>query len=384
MLPQEDACPGHGHHGLPDGAAARARRTPPEVEQGMRAARRPQGPVGLDAVDLLAARAMRSGRIGLVVGCLHSGEQRVVGYGRLRSDAPDPPDGATIFEIGSVTKVFTGLLLADLAEHGIVGLDDPLAGYLPAAARARTFGGQQITLGDLASHAGGLRRDPKGTLGRWLRDRRNPYAELSVQELYDSLAQSRLRRRPSERVKYSNLGAGLLGDALARAAGQPYETLVRERICRPLGMVDTLVSPSLEQAAQLALGHTRRGRPVPRFQLPALAGAGALRSTATDMLRFLAATLDPASTPLAAQLQRIQQPRHRMGRRMEVGLGWLIFRPPDQAGPVLWHNGGTNGFRSFVAVAREPNTAVVVLSNTARSVDRLGLRLLKALGNSAD
>ena len=188
---------------------------------------------------------------------------------------------------------------------------------------------------------------------------------------------------PGERVKYSNLGAGLLGDALARAAGQPYETLVRERICRPLGIVDTLVSPSLEQAARLALGHTRRGRPVPRFQIPALAGAGALRSTATDMLRFLEANLDPASTPLAAQLERIQQPRHRMGRRMEVGLGWLIFRPPDQAGPVLWHNGGTNGFHSFVAVARETNTAVVVLSNTARSVDRLGLRLLKALGNSA-
>jgi serine-type D-Ala-D-Ala carboxypeptidase/endopeptidase len=263
------------------------------------------------------------------------------------------------------------LLLADLAEHGIVGLDDPLAGYLPAAARALSFGGQQITLGDLASHAGGLRRDPKGTLRRWLRDRRNPYAELSVEELYDSLAQSRLRRRPGERVKYSNLGAGLLGDALARAAGQPYEILVRERICRPLGMVDTLASPSLEQAARLALGHTRRGRPVPRFQIPALAGAGALRSTATDMLRFLEANLDPASTPLAAQLERIQQPRHRMGRRMEVGLGWLIFRPPDQAGPVLWHNGGTGGFRSFVAVARETNTAVVVLSNIARSVDRL-------------
>jgi serine-type D-Ala-D-Ala carboxypeptidase/endopeptidase len=150
----------------------------------MRAARRPQGPVGLDAVDLLAARAVRSGRrIGLVIGCLAGAKQRVAGYGRLRSDAPDPPDGATIFEIGSVTKVVTGLLLADLAEHGIVGLDDPLAGYLPAAARAPTFGGQQITLGDLASHAGGLRRDPKGTLRRWLRDRRNPYAELSVEEL---------------------------------------------------------------------------------------------------------------------------------------------------------------------------------------------------------
>jgi D-alanyl-D-alanine-carboxypeptidase/D-alanyl-D-alanine-endopeptidase len=346
----------------------------------MRAARRPQGPVGLDAVDLLAERAMRPGRrIGLVVGCLHGGERRVVGYGRLRRDAQDPPDGGTIFEIGSVTKVFTGLLLADLAEHGIVGLDDPVASYLPAWVRVATFKDHQITLGDLASHAAGLRRDPKGTLGRWLGDRRNPYAALSVQELYAGLARTRLRRRPGERVKYSNLGAGLLGEALARAAGQPYEELVRERICLPLGMRDTVVTPTGEQTARLATGHTRRGRPVAPFELPALAGAGALRSTATDLLGLLRANLDPARTPLASQIQRTQLPRLRAAKRLDVGLGWLIARPPGVAGPVLWHNGGTSGFRSFVAVARETGTAVVVLSNTARSVDRLGLRLLKAL-----
>jgi serine-type D-Ala-D-Ala carboxypeptidase/endopeptidase len=148
-------------------------------------------------------------------------------------------------------------------------------------------------------------------------------------------------------------------------------------------MVDTLVSPSLEQAARLTVGHTRPGRPVPRFEIPALAGAGALRSTAGDMLRFLWANLDPARTPLAPQLEAIQRPRHRMGRRMEVGLGWLIFRPPDQSGPVLWHNGGTAGFRSFVAAVPGAGTAVVVLSNSARSVDRLGLRLVKALATRA-
>jgi len=235
----------------------------------MRAARRPQGAVGLGAVDLLAERAMRSGRrIGLVVGCLAGGEQRVVGYGRLRTDAQDPPDGGTIFEIGSITKVFTGLLLADLAEQGLVGLDEPLASYLPASARVPTFGDQQLTLGDLASHAGGLPRDPKGMLRRWLGDRRNPYAGLSVEELYDSLARTKLRRRPGEHVKYSNLGAGLLGDALARAAGQSYEALVRERICLPLGMRDTVITLTGEQAARLATGHTRRGRPTPPFQLP--------------------------------------------------------------------------------------------------------------------
>jgi D-alanyl-D-alanine-carboxypeptidase/D-alanyl-D-alanine-endopeptidase len=354
------------------------------MEQGVRAARQPHNVVGLDAVDLLAERAMRSGRrIGLVIGCLQGSQQRLVGYGRLRAGAQDLPDGGTIFEIGSITKVFTGLLLADLAEQGMVGLDDPLAGYLPAWVRAPTVGGHQITLGDLASHAGGLPRDPKGTLGRWLRDRRNPHAALSVEDLYAGLARTRLRRRPGERVKYSNLGAGLLGDALARAAGRSYEELVRERICLPLGMRDTLITPTGEQAARLATGHTRRGRPTAPFPLPALAGAGALHSTATDLLRLLRANLDPAHTLLASQIERTQVPRLRTAKRVEVGIGWLIARPPGAAGPMLWHNGGTSGFRSFVAVAREADTAVVVLSNTARSVDRLGLRILKALPSAA-
>ena len=166
----------------------------------MRAARGPHGVVGLDAVDLLAERAMRSGRrIGLVIGCLAGGEQRVAGYGRARSDASDAPDGATIFGIGSVTKVVTGLLLADLAEQGLVGLDDPLAGSLPAGVRVPTFKGHQITLGDLASHAGGLRCDPKGMLRRWLDDRRNPYAGLSVEE--PTTFRLRVEEHPSTRYR---------------------------------------------------------------------------------------------------------------------------------------------------------------------------------------
>jgi serine-type D-Ala-D-Ala carboxypeptidase/endopeptidase len=349
----------------------------------MGAARRPQGAVGLDAVDELAERAMRSRRrIGLVIGCLARGEQRVVGSGRVRGDAPEPPDGSTIFEIGSVTKVFTGLLLADLAEHNLVGLDDPPGSYLPASVQVPTLEGHQITLGALASHASGLGRNPRGMLGRWLGDRHNPYAGLSVEELYAGLARTRLRRRPGERVKYSNLGAGLLGEALARAAGQPYEDLIRQRICVPLGMPDTIITPSDQQRTRLATGHTRRGRPVPPLQLPALAGAGALRSTAADLLCLLQATLDPARTPLAVQLERAQRPRFRAARHLEVGLGWLIAHPPGAAGPVLWHNGGTSGFRSFIGAARKSGTAVVVLSNSARSVDRLGLRLLKALPGS--
>jgi CubicO group peptidase (beta-lactamase class C family) len=339
---------------------------------------------GSDPIGDLAGRAMRSGRrAGLVVGYLAGGNEAVAGYGRVGAVGSGTPGAGTLFEIGSITKVFTGLLLADLAEEGIVGLDDPLARYLPATAAVPASGGRAITLADLASHTGGLPRNPKGMLGRWLRNRRNPYAGLSVQEVHEGLARTRLRRRPGERARYSNLGAGLLGEALAAAAGQPYERLGRERICLLLGMPDTLVHPSEEQAARLAVGHTRRGRPVARFELPALAGAGALRSTASDMLRFLEANLDPAPTPLAGPLELAQQPRHRMGRGMLTGLGWLLFRSPEPTGPLLWHNGGTFGFRSFVGVLRDRGIAVVVLSSTARSVDRLGLRLLRALSTDA-
>jgi CubicO group peptidase (beta-lactamase class C family) len=168
-------------------------------------------------------------------------------------------------------------------------------------------------------------------LRRWLGDRHNPYADLSVEELYASLARTKLRRRPGERVKYSNLGAGLLGEAMARAAGQPYETLVRQRICLPLGMPGTIITPSDQQRTRLGSGRTRRGRPVAPFQLPALVGAGALRSTAADLLCLLRATLDPARTPLAAELERTQLPRLRVAKHLEVGLGCMIARPGSLA-----------------------------------------------------
>ena len=269
-------------------------------------------------------------------------------------------------------------LVDDLAGRAMrsgrrAGLDDPLARYLSVPQS------WEMTLADLSSHVAGLGRNPRGTLRGWLRDRHNPFAALSVSDVHRGLARTRLRRRPGERARYSNLGAGLLGQALERAAGQPYDRLVTERICRPLGMADTFVVSSAEQASRMAVGHTRRGRPVPPFEIPALPGAGALRSAAVDMLRFLEANLDPARTPLAASLERIQQPRQRKGRGMQVGLGWLIARSPGQRGPLLWHNGGTSGFRSFVAVARDRGIAVVVLSNTARMVDPIGLRLVREL-----
>jgi serine-type D-Ala-D-Ala carboxypeptidase/endopeptidase len=308
------------------------------------------------------------------------GEQLITGHGRARDLEPGAPRGDTIFEIGSITKVFTGLLLAETAGSGLVRLDDSLAVHLPPGVSPPP--GRPITLADLASHAAGLPRDPAGLGRRMLRRPLHPlqalldgYAELAPEDLYRSLATIRLKRGP--KARYSNLGAGLLGAILADRVGSSFAEALRERILLPLGMRDTFVELPDAVRGRLADGHTRRGKPQPRqFEGPAVLGAGSLRSTAEDMLRFLRANLEPPANRLGAAIELAQRPRAKLGGRMEVGLGWL-FGPVSRDGRrMLWHNGGTAGFRSFAGLVREAGAAVIVLGNANRSVDRLGISVL--------
>jgi CubicO group peptidase (beta-lactamase class C family) len=149
-------------------------------------------------------------------------------------------------------------------------------------------------------------------------------------------------------------------------------------------MDDTYVDVPDELGSRLAQGHTRRGRPRSPFEHPALVGAGSLRSTTKDMLRLLRAHVDPPAGRLGIAIELAQRPRGRLGRKAETGLGWMIASPGRPPVQMHWHNGGTGGFRSFAAFVCEQRTAVVVLANTNRSVDLLGLRLLKALGARRD
>ena len=286
----------------------------------------------------------------------------------------DLPAGAdTLFEIGSITKVFTATLLADMARTGEVGIDDPVWLHLPAGIDVPSRG-REITLADLSSHRSGLPALPRGLLVPALTSaRRDPYAAWDAARLEAAVPRTRPRRAPGERFRYSNYGVGLLGHVLSLRAGVGYGELVRSRICAPLGLADT----GLEvDAGRLAAGHNRRGRPTPHWHLAALAGAGGLRSTARDLLGFLRLHADQPQTPLGVAARETHRPRIRVGRG-HIGLGWFIF-PPGRRVPhqVLVHEGGTGGFRSFAGVVPEARVAVVVLSNQARGVGRLGLRLL--------
>src|ERR1051326_4113711 len=176
--------------------------------------------------------------VGIVVGLVDDKGVRVITYGKPRQDSKQPLDGDSVFEIGSVTKVFTTTLLADMVERGEVSLSDPVSKYLPKTVKTPTRDGKEITLFDLATHTSGLPRMPTNLIER---DPKNPYADYSVDQLYEFLSGYTLTRRIGEKYEYSNLGVGLLGHVLALRAGTDYETLVRNRISQPLKMENTRI-----------------------------------------------------------------------------------------------------------------------------------------------
>jgi serine-type D-Ala-D-Ala carboxypeptidase/endopeptidase len=223
--------------------------------------------------DLLIQRIdMEHRSVGIVVGIIDSTGRRTISYGKFDSGDNRAVDGNTIFEIGSVTKVFTSLLLADMARRGQVALTDPVAKYLPAGVKMPERNGRQIALEDLATHTSGLPRLPSNLSPK---EAANPYADYSVEQLYQFLSSYQLTRDIGSQYEYSNLGGGLLGHLLARRAGMDYEKLVRSRICQPLGMRSTGITLSDDMKTRFAVGHDATMQPVAYWDLPTLAASRA-------------------------------------------------------------------------------------------------------------
>ena len=332
------------------------------------------GELAQQTADRLAAH-----HVGVTVAVLVGADAAIRGAGRLGGGRDGVPDGDTVFEIGSVTKVFTSLALARLVVAGTADLDEPLARLLPPGASVPSRGGQQITLRHLATHTSGLPRLPKGMLLRALLrpDTPDPYAACTCDVLLRGLAATRPGAAAGRRFRYSNLGAGLLGLALANRAGSDYETLIAREVCSPLGLADTGVT----RPGPLTQGHSARQRPKPPWHLADLAGAGGLRSTAADLVTFLRSQLDSAPGEMAEAIALTRSTEHRMNSFARVHLGWFGQRlHPRQGGHLqLWHNGGTGGFSSFTGFDPEKNVGVVILSNTRRSLDRAAFELLRTL-----
>jgi D-alanyl-D-alanine-carboxypeptidase/D-alanyl-D-alanine-endopeptidase len=309
--------------------------------------------------------------VGIVAGVIGRDGQALYNYGKTAADGR-AVDGDTVFEIGSVTKTFTATLLADMVKRGLVKLDDSVAKYLPKGVKVPSRGGKEITLLDLATHSSGLPRMPANFAPA---DPDNPYADYTAAKLFEFLANYELPRDIGASYEYSNLGAGLLGEALARRAGKSYEALLAERIFRPLKMSSTGIVLRPGMAARLAKGHSPELTPVKNWDLDALAGAGAIRSTANDMLKYVAAYMGLKHSPLSGAMALAQRDfKDTTIPDMRIGLAWHLMKRPDSV--IVWHNGGTAGYHSFVGFDPKQGTGIVVLSNSAGDIDNIGLHFL--------
>jgi CubicO group peptidase (beta-lactamase class C family) len=222
---------------------------------------------------------------GIIVGTIDAtGKRQLVAAGSFKDKEEVLPDEKTMYEIGSITKVFTSLLLADMVIKKQVNLEDPVSKYLPATVKLPVVKGKEITLLNLANHSVGWPRMPDNNDGKSLD---NPWADYTIEQTYDYINRAEIGDyAPGTWFKYSNVGYGLLGHILSQVAGKPYETLVKERICTPLNMPNTVITLTPAQKQNLAIGHNETGVAVENWDMPAIAGTGALRSNINDMLNF--------------------------------------------------------------------------------------------------
>jgi D-alanyl-D-alanine-carboxypeptidase/D-alanyl-D-alanine-endopeptidase len=319
-----------------------------------------------DRVD----RARQS--VGIVASSFDSGRrQKIATYGRSGAPNDRPLDGDTVFELGSITKVFTALLLTEMVTRGEVALDDPVSKYLPGNVRMPARNGKQITFLDLATYTSGLPRLPDGipSVGD------NPYAAYTFEQLYAFLSNHALRFDPGTHYEYANLGFGLLGHVLALRANASYEDLVVSRVCAPLGLEYTRISLTASMRERLAQGHLSNLNATPNWDLPTLAGAGALRSTANDLLKFMKATcMADAGAPLRPAIDLLLQTRRpTKNSNSNVGLGWFVRSGNDDE--IVWKDGMTGGYASFAGFSTRLRSGAVVLSNTANSINDIGFSL---------
>ncbi|MDQ3331012.1 MAG: beta-lactamase family protein [Planctomycetota bacterium] len=317
-----------------------------------------------------------------VIGVTTPYGRRVWGFGGIERDGERvTPDGKTVYEIGSITKTFTGSLLADLAREGKVEIDDPVQKHLPADWTMPTRDGRQISLLHLTTHTSSLPRLPPG-FGPFMvltASVNDPYSRYESENLRLSLSQIELDRPIGSRHEYSNLGVGLLGEALAHAAQEPDSAaLFESRLLHPLGMTDTNFDPTEEQLSRLAPPFKANGTAAHIWHFKCLKSCGGLRSTADDLLTYAEAALGRTETSLKPAFDVAMQPwRQTCEGERAIGFGWYV-QPMDlprktngasRSGRLIWHGGATGGYRTFLGLLPECDSAIVVLSNSTESVD---------------
>jgi CubicO group peptidase (beta-lactamase class C family) len=328
----------------------------------------------------------------MVIGTVVDGIQDLSGFGRVNLDSDIPPDGETIFEIGSISKVFTGILLADhIIKHQLT-LQTPMISLIPSIPASKGSLTEQITVAHLVTHTSGLKRMPGNIftpLNVWnFFTARDSYRQYTRADLIAAGTKRKFGyKKPGEKYAYSNVGFGLLGMGLADLNNSDYHHLVKTVIADPLGLKDTGVFLNNHQQSRMAKGyrtflHIGRlflAQTAENWNFPeCIAGAGGLRSTGNDMLKFLSANMGFIKTDLYPALAHSQTTIFS-NKTVEVGMGWHHnpLKPSNEI-MITWHNGKTGGFSNFLGFTRDRRLGVIILSNSTRDVDSLGHKILNA------
>jgi CubicO group peptidase (beta-lactamase class C family) len=338
--------------------------------------RPPIPPVDAVVTKLAGGLVERGECVGIAVGVDHGGVKSTYGFGETERGGGRRPGPTTEFEIGSITKVFTSTLLALYDHRHVVRLDAPLQDHVPRGVTAPSFAGRPIKLVELATHTSGLPRQPP--------HRGDSY---SIAEMYAYLNSYRLTRAPGAKFEYSNFGVALLAHALANATNTPWETLIERDITSKLGMPDTRLKLDPDQRARLAIGYDAEGARA-RENLstwPAFNGAGALFSTVNDLMRFLAWNEGEVKSDLDGLLSDLHRPRFPLPRQgAAMGLAWHILPLGKSGSTIVWKNGGTRGYSSYIGFVPGAKSGIVVLANAVNCpAGAVGAQILATLNGQA-
>lgn len=333
--------------------------------------------------NFILDQIVNKSKAAIVIGFVDPNGTRIFSFGNMSTAHNVPVNQSTLFNIASIAKTFTTLLLADMVKQGLVNLTDPIEKYLPTSVKVPQFNGQKITLEDLATHTSGLPANPSNSLD----NNGELKSNYSAAQLYQALSNTTLSRAPGSQFEYSNFGMGLLGHILSKVAGISYEQLVKDRILDVLGMNDTKIALSQNEINdRLPVGH-RGGKELVTPPVPTvLAGAGAYHSTAADLLKYVSANLGLIHTQLDDAMQLQHLIRHPMpivdpNYSHYVGMDWMIIT--DFGSETIYHSGDRTGWNAFAGFNPTKQIGIVAMCSCDRTdakMVKLGLVLLHLKG----
>jgi CubicO group peptidase (beta-lactamase class C family) len=309
---------------------------------------------------------------GLSIGLYTDGVTYFYNYGETRTPGGALPSNTTVYQLGALSTSFCGLLLAMAVTEKKIGPEDDIRKYLPGKYPGLVFERQPVRVRHLAHHSSGLPSLPADLTAQPGYDSLNPYKHYGQDKILEYLKRLELKKTPGTECEYSGLGIAVLGLILETVYQQPLESLIREKICRRIGMEYTAAGSSGFPPALLAQGYNAEGDPTPAWDLGAFAAAGGLSSCTADLLNYLSYHAEEKDTAAVLSHQVVFHGRQSMA------LGWFVKQNGAQP-PWYWHNGGTFGFTGFMGFIRKKRVALIILANSATHLDHIGITLLNDL-----